>query len=68
MSKFTDNKNYDAGTSVMSVVIGPYIPSKQVLKWPNNGNYWRIVAVLAYRYCWGMPKLAQFRLSWPDSG
>ena len=25
MNKFTDNKNYDASTSVMSVVIGPYI-------------------------------------------
>ena len=24
MNKFTDNKNYDAGTSVISVVIGPY--------------------------------------------
>ena len=25
MNKFTDNKNYDTSTSVMSVVIGPYI-------------------------------------------
>ena len=24
MNKFTDNKNYDASTSVMSMVIGPY--------------------------------------------